>query len=285
MKQEGITVAAQETFPIATMDKLIVASDGSKCSESAVREAIQWAKRNGSKLYAVCTAQVSLGQLQFAADVVSEIDKVARQTCESVKSRAEAEGVDCESVIHEGEEPYEHIVAEAENQQADAIIVGRRGHRGLSKLLMGSVTHLVIGHTPCNVFVVPKLGKLTARRILVATDGSEFSDKAVSEAISLAKLTGGAIIACSVAHHGIEDNMANDYVNKVKDVAGAEGINVETTIGYGNACHEIVDAAKEQQADIIVVGTHGRTGLSRLLMGSIAERVVGMAETTVMVVR
>jgi nucleotide-binding universal stress UspA family protein len=278
-------VAALETFPIATMDKLIVASDGSKCSEGAVREAIELAKRYGSKLYAVCTAQVTLGQLEYAADVVSEFDKAAREACESVKSRAEAEGVDCEPVIHEGEEPYEHIVAEAENQQADAIIVGRRGRRGLMKLLMGSVTHLVIGHAPCKVLVVPKMGKLTAQRLLVATDGSEFSDKAVAEAISLAKRTGGSLIACSIAHHGINEDMANDHVNKVKDVAGAEGIKVETTIGHGNACQEIIAAAKAQDADMIVVGTHGRTGISKLLMGSIAERVVGMAETAVMVVR
>ena len=278
-------MAAPETLPIATMDKLIVASDGSECSESAVREAIQLAKRYGSKLYSVCTAQVTLGQLEYAADVVSEFDKAARKACESVKSRAEAEGVDCESVIHEGEEPYEHIVGEAENQQADAIIVGRRGHRGLMKLLMGSVTHLVIGHAPCKVLVVPKAGKLTAQRLLVTTDGSEFSDKAVSEAISLAKRTGGSLIACSIAHHGIDEDMANAHVNKVKDVASAEGVNVETTIGHGNACQEIIAAAIEQDADMIVVGTHGRTGISRLLMGSIAERVVGMSDRTVMVVR
>ena len=278
-------MAASETFPIATMDKLIVASDGSKCSESAVHEAIQVAKRYGSKLYAVCTAQVTLGQLEYAADVVSEFDKAARQACESVKLRAEAEGVDCESVVHEGEEPYEHIVGEAENQQADAIIVGRRGHRGLMKLLMGSVTHLVIGHAPCKVLVVPKLGKLTGQRLLVATDGSEYSDKAVAEAISLAKLTGGSLIACSVAHRSLDENMANDYVSKVKDMASSAGVKVETIVEHGNACQEIVGAAEEKGADMIVVGTHGRTGIRRFMMGSIAERVVGMADKTVMVIR
>ena len=276
---------APGTFPVATITKLIVASDGSKCSESAVREAIQLAKRYESKIYAVCTAQVTLGQLEYAADVVSEFDKAAREACESVRTLAEAEGVDCETIIQEGEEPYEHIVGEAENRQADAIIVGRRGRRGLMKLLMGSVTHLVIGHAPCKVLVVPKSGKLTAQRLLVATDGSEFSDKAVSEAISFAKRTGGSLIACSIAHHDIDEDMANDHVNKVKDVASAEGINVETTIGQGNACQEIIAAAEAQDADMIVVGTHGRTGISRLLMGSIAERVVGMTDKTVMVVR
>ena len=278
-------MAASETFPVAKMDKLIVASDGSKCSESAVREAIELAKRYGSKLFAVCTAQVTLGQLEYAAYAVSEFDKAARQACESAKARAEAEGVACEMVIQEGEEPYQHIVGEAENQQADAIIVGRRGRRGIMKLLMGSVTHLVIGHAPCKVLVVPKLGKLTAQRLLVATDGSEFSVKAVSEAISLAKRTGGSLIACSIAHHGIDEGMANDYVNKVKDLANAAGVNVETTTGQGNACLEIIAAAKEKKVDMIIVGTHGRTGISRLMMGSIAERVVGMADGTVMVVR
>ena len=272
------------TNPIAKMQNIVVASDGSEFSEGAVREAIQWSRQYGSTIHAVCTAQVTLGQLQYAAEVVSEIDKAARQACETIKSRAQAEGVNCEAIVHEGEEPYEHIVGEAERLHADAIIIGRRGRRGLLKLLMGSVTHLVIGHSPCKVFVVPRAGKLTAKRLLVATDGSEFSEKAAKEAISLAKLTKASIIACCVVHGGIDDNTANDNVARIKEMANGEDIDVETVVNHGAAYQEITDAAKSHDADMIVMGTHGLAGLKKLLMGSITERVVGMSDRTVMVV-
>jgi nucleotide-binding universal stress UspA family protein len=268
------------------MQTIVVASDGSEYSEGAVREAIRWSVQHDSKLYAVCTAQVTLGQLEYAADVVSEIDKAARQACEAIKARAQAEGIKCETIVHEGEEPYEHIVGEAKKLNADAIVVGRRGRRGLMKLLMGSVTHLVIGHAPCNVFVVPRVGQLTAQRILVATDGSQYSDQAVGEAVGLAKLTRGSLIACSIVHGGIDEATANNNIAKVKEIAdNNEGVAVETAVRHGVAYQEIVDMAKEHDADTIVMGTHGSTGLTTLHMGSVTERVVGLSDRTVMVVK
>jgi nucleotide-binding universal stress UspA family protein len=216
--------------------------------------------------------------------VVSEIDKAARRTCEAVKTRAQNHGVKCETIVHEGEEPYEHIVAEAEKHHADAIVIGRRGHRGLMKMLMGSVTHLVIGHAPCKVFVVPRTGQLAAKQILVATDGSRFSEKAASEAIKLAGLTKGSLVACGVVYGDIDENTAQDNVNRIKKLANAESINVETVISHGTAYNEIIEAAKAHNADMIVVGTHGRTGIKRLLMGSVTERVIGMSDSTVMIV-
>lgn len=274
-----------QTCPVAKMQTVIVASDGSEYSEGAVREAIQWSKSYDSVLYAVCTAQVTLGQLEYAADVVSEIDKAARQTCEAIEARAQAEGIKCEAIVHEGEEPYEHIVGEARRLNADAIVIGRRGRRGLMKLLMGSVTHLVIGHAPCNVFVVPRAGQLAAKRILVASDGSQYSDKAVRESVGLAKLTKGSLVACSVVHGDVDEAAANNNISKVKEIADAEGLAVETVVRQGVAYQEIVNAAKQHEADTIVLGTHGRTGIITLHMGSVTERVVGLSDRAVMVVR
>ncbi|WP_455222733.1 universal stress protein [Kaarinaea lacus] len=278
-------MATPEKCPTAKMKTIVVASDGSEFSEKAVTEAIQWAKQFGGALHAVCTAQVSLGQLQYAAEVVSEIDRAARQTCEAVKSRAQAAGVNCEAIVHEGEEPYVHIVDAAEKLHADAIVVGRRGRRGLLKLLMGSVTHLVIGHAPCNVFIVPRGGGLKAKRILVATDGSPDSEKAAMEAISLAKLSKGSLIVCSVVHDVTTDESARDDVDKIKRIADAEQVEAEAVVRHGLAYQEIISAAQEYKADLIVMGTHGRTGFKKLLMGSQTERVIGMSDLSIMVVR
>lgn len=278
-------MAAPESCPAPKMEKIVVASDGSEFSEGAVREAIRCAKRHGSKIYAVCSAQVGLGYLEYAPDVVSAIDKAARETGEAIKKRADAEGVDCEVIVHEGEEPYEHIVAEAKDREADAIILGRRGRRGLRKLLMGSVTSLVIGHAPCNVFVVPRAAQLSCGRLLVATDGSSHSEKAAREAIGLAKLTGGTIVACCVAHGEIDRATAEDYVRSIEELAKSEGIAAETVIAEGTPYRAIIDAAQQARADMIVVGSYGRTRIRELLMGSVTQRVVGLADQAVMVVK
>ncbi len=278
-------MTAQESYPTAKLEKIIVASDGSEFSEGAVREAIGCAKRHGSKLYAVCSAQVGLGYLEYAPDVVSAIDKAARETGEAIKARADAEGVDCEVIVREGEEPYEHIVAEAKKRDADAILLGRRGRRGLRKLLMGSVTSLVIGHAPCKVLVVPRAAHLTCGRLLVATDGSGPSERAAREAIGLAKLSGGTIVACCVAHGEIDRSTAEGYVRGIKELAESEHIAVEGVIAEGTPYKAIIDAAQWAGADMIVVGGYGRTRIRELLMGSVTQRVVGLADQAVLVVK
>jgi len=283
--EEGVTVATPEKCPTAEMKNIVVATDGSEYSENAVRESIQWAKQFGATLHAVCTSQVSLGQLQYAAEVVSEIDKAARQACDTAKASAQAAGVNCETIVHEGEEPYIHIVEAAEKLHADAIIVGRRGRRGLLKLLMGSVTHLVIGHAPCNVFVVPRTGRLKAQRLLVATDGSPDSEHAAMQAISLAKLSKGSIVICSVVHDVTTDKSAVENVENIKRIASDEQVEAETVVRQGAAYEEIISAAQENNADLIVMGSHGRTGLKKILMGSVTERVIGMSDRSLMIVR
>lgn len=279
-------MATPQSNPSEKMKTLIVASDGSEYSEGAVREAIQWAKRCAGTLYAVCTAEVGLGQLMYSdPDVVREVDRAARGACQSVKDRAEAEGVACETIIHEGEEPYKHIVMEAQERNAHAIVMGRRGRRGLMKVLMGSATALTIGHAPCPVFVVPRTGKLSAERVLVATDGSPDSERAVNEAIDLAKCTGGSIIGCSIVHGGIDAAAAETHAQRVLEMARAEGLEATSATGEGAPYEAILTLAKEHNADLIVVGSHGRTGLKKLMMGSVTERVVGLTDRAVLVVK
>ena len=74
----------------------------------------------------------------------------------SVKSRASKENVECETIVHEGEEPFRYIVDEADRRKAEMIFMGRYGRTGLKRLLMGSVTAKTIGHSTCKVMVVPE---------------------------------------------------------------------------------------------------------------------------------
>ncbi|NOZ25130.1 MAG: universal stress protein [Nitrospirae bacterium] len=268
------------------IERLLLCTDGSEFSEGAIREAVRLAKRCNSRLYAVSVVEANPELETYAPALLEKTEKETRAHLEDVKARAEKEGVDCEIITHEGEEPYRYIVEEASRCKADLIVMGRRGRTGLSRLMMGSVTARVIGHAECNVLVVPRAAVFECRKILIATDGSEYSDRALHNALDLAAAYGSEVIIVSVAPDGSAIKDAEAIVERARETAAKKGIEkVATETPVGVAYEMITDAAGRNNIDLIVVGSHGRTGLKRLLMGSVAERVIGHAPCAVLVVK
>lgn len=290
--------------PTTKIEKLLLSTDGSEFGEGAIREAIKLAKTCSSKLLAISVIETNPEYETIAPQLVEKAEKEARQQLEAVKERAKKEGVDCEIIERQGEDPFKYIVDEAEKNQAGMIITGRRGRKGLKRLMMGSETARIIGHAPCNVLVVPRAANIEFNRIIVATDGSKYSDAAVHEAMSIAKRCGSTLIAISVipseasspfdiVHTEMmkediaekELKMAECTIRDFKEASEKEGVSVTGLIYSGKPFEAIINTAKEKKADLIVVGSHGRTGISKLLMGSVTERVIGLAECAVLVVK
>ena len=284
----------KQVCPVARMEKLLVATDGSKFSKSAIREAINLAKTCSSELIAVSVVKTNVEFEDLVPQVVEKAEREVREHLESIKNKALKEGVDCEIVIHRSEESFRDIVNDAAKNKVDMIIIGTHGRTGLKRLMMGSVTAKVIGHAPCKVMVVPLNAKIECKNILIATDGSRYSDVAAFEAIGIAKRCGGSLIVISVAFSDkeialAEDDeeiiLAKDNVKKIMELAEKEGIKTEGLTVKGEPYEAIIKTAKQKQVDLIVVGSHGRTGIERLLMGSVTERVIGHSESAVLVVR
>ena len=133
-------------------------------------------------------------------------------------------------------------------------------------------------------------------RILVAIDGSIYSDKALDQALSMAKVCGSTLFAITVMDvypatlataPGVEGRLSKEagrILEKARNKAAEENVSCETIVHVGKNPHEfIVREAKERDIDLIVMGTHGRTGLAKLLLGSVAERVIGHAPCAVLV--
>jgi len=281
-------MSADQVCPVARMEKLLLASDRSEFSEGAIREAINLAKTSDSKLYIMSVAEEP-DIREFAANyplvAAQELERVTRVHLESLKERAEKEGAACEIIERRGPKTYEYIIDEAAKNNAEMIIMGRRGRTGITRILMGSVTARVIGDAPCKVLVVPRSARISFEKILISTDGSIFSEFATREAISIAKNIGSSLIALSVYKRDENSQVAEASVGMVKDVAEREGIKVEALTLKGEPYEVIVNTAEEKDAGFIVVGSHGRTGIERLLMGSVAERVIGYAGCPILVVR
>ncbi|MBI5641632.1 MAG: universal stress protein [Nitrospirae bacterium] len=283
---------------------IIICTDGSEYSEGAIREGIGLAKKNGAKITALSVIDFNAEFDALAPDLLEKMEEEAAGHVRALKGRAEKEGVSCVGFVTRSENPYLSIAEEASERKADLIVMGRRGRTGLKRLLMGSVTKRTIGHAPCNVLVVPRNAALTCRSILVATDGSKYSEAAAKEAIDLAKSCGADLIVVAAVHAEssapldiVSSNMQKDMIaakemsaaensiKLVRELADKKQVKTSALIYAGSPADVIAYTAKEKKADLIVVGSHGRTGIDRLLLGSVAERVIGTAECATLVVK
>jgi len=275
-----------QSCPISKLNKLLLATDRSTFSEGAVREAIEFAKKCNSRLYVMSVLETNPEYETIGAKFYQKEEEEATKYLASLKSRASQEGLShCETGLYYAEEPCQCIVDEAAENNVDMVVIGRRGRRGLMKVLMGEVAARVISHAPCKVLVVPRTARIEGRNILVATDGSEHSNAAVSEAIGIAKRCNGTVLAVSSVHAESDLEEAKAHVQKVVDMGRKEGVSVETVTPIGKSHEVIVETAGGRGVDLIVMGTYGKTGLKKLLMGSSTEKVIGHASCAVLVVK
>ena len=293
-----------DTCPTQRFEKILLSTDGSEFSEGAVREAIRLAKKCSGRLSALSVVETNPEIATLAPQVIEKAGKAAREHLAAVQKSAKSESVECDCIVREGEEPYRSVCDEAAKSKCSMIVMGRRGRTGLKKLMMGSVTARVIGHSPCSVLVVPRAARPEYKNIVVATDGSRFSQAAAAEAVEVAKRYGSALTAVSVVPAefltptDIELTMnqqeliaqqqmqvAEKNAKAVKDLAQQAGVSVRAFVLTGRPSDAIIQTAQEQKADLIVLGSHGRTGVERLLMGSVAERVIVLSTCAVLVVK
>ena len=293
-----------EICPVVNTERLLLTTDGSDFSEGAVREAIRLAKQCSSKLAAITVIETNPEYETIAPQLLEKAEKAAWTTLEAVKVKAKTEGVECEISVHEGEESYHYISDAAVKNKSSMIVMGRRGKAGIKKLMMGSTTARVIGHAPCNVLVVPRAAQIAFKNIVVATDGSRYSAAAASEAIGIAKRNNSALTIISVVPAELatptdvdfampqlelmaekEMHVAEKNAKEIKEAAVKAGVTVQAFVMSGKPAEAIIETAKDKNADLIVVGSHGRTGLEKLLMGSVAERVIVLSNCAVLVVK
>jgi nucleotide-binding universal stress UspA family protein len=205
-----------------------------------------------------------------------------------IKKMAEDQDIDCDVLVCESYQPDRTIIDEAWKHNADVIIMGRHGRRGLLKLLVGSMTSRIIGYGFPKVLVVPKDFTITGEKLLIATDGSKFSKLAAREAISLATHCSNLkqVFAVSVAEK--EENLSRARQNVDEVLQEAKKANIdnmfELVAAVGKAGDVICQTAKTNNVDMILVGGYGESGIMKKIMGHVTEDVIGCAHCAVLVV-
>jgi nucleotide-binding universal stress UspA family protein len=207
---------------------------------------------------------------------------------DDIKKMADDNGIECDIVIEESYyRPEKTIVDLAYKHNADVLIMGRHGKKGLLKRLVGSMTSKVIGQGFPQILVVPHECSLKGERILVATDGSEAGETAAETAINMGKNCSGLkqihVLAVVSSEGELEkaEVLTEAVCTQGREQAPSAEFHPVAVVGKPTA-DVIAKTADEKQVDMILIGGHGK-GLSKLLMGHVTEKVIGQAHCAVLV--
>lgn len=275
---------------------VLVATDASPASRNAAEQAVRLAASLRARLAAVAVVPGFEGgmHLEFMDAKMEAVDAPFQTILRDVETMARAAGVEIESVLEHGR-PHEAIVDEAEAFDAAYIVLGVKPRSLLARTLLEPTAARVIGYTRRPVLVVPEGCSLDLGTILLATDGSRHSARAEEKALELAASYGSRLDVLSAvdvpAEYHIWEHVVEDFaavaarlLEKVCARAEARGLTVKPLLIRDNPADAILGVAKDDAATLIVMGTHGHTGLRRLLLGGVAEAVLSQAPCPVLVV-
>ena len=281
--------------------KILLATDGSEEAELATRTATDLAGKTGSELHVVYVLVMPPEALHEPVGTVAareDFERRGRARLDEFVGRLEASGGAVGGAHFRVGSPAAEIVAQAEETGAGLVVLGSRGLGAMSRALMGSVSDSVVRHAPCPVLVVREEPLAFPTRILVATDGSEEAKLAATTAAALAGGTDSELHVVTVgpfvptvfaATEEEPGRMAREARRTLDEQVGlieaAGGRVAQAHLRLGGAAEEIVALAEDVGAGLIAMGSRGRGGIRRALMGSVSEGVVRHAHCAVMIIR
>ncbi|MCZ6791868.1 MAG: universal stress protein [Candidatus Dadabacteria bacterium] len=296
---------------------IIWATDGSQESERALDYAKYIAGKSGAEIVGVHVVPMPV-QLLFhiLSDSKAEIRKWglriennAAKKFDEVKEELQKTGIKFDGVILKGV-PSDKIKEHAERRKADLIVMGKHGHGFFESMIAGSETIRVLKSSHVPVLAVKgknNTNKAEFKNILVPIDLSEKSDTALTYALNIAQLTGAKITVIFVLRLDIyaqeipagalelateqsikSFNKSASQIKKAFDSkrGTSKNIKMETEVIYGmSEAVKISQYAEKHNIDLIVIHTHGKTGITRFLLGSVTERVVSAAQCSIIAMR
>lgn len=293
-----------------TINKIIVATDFSEQADLALAHAMSMARHSGASLSIMHALGLSNLDENDPNEIeitpafqarVDELQQKARAHLESLRERHLGQGVEMSHVFVD-KMPEHGITMVAEETNADLIVVGSHGRNRISAFFLGSVSRRVVKKAKCDVMVArgaaPKSGY---KNILVPTDFSEHSFRAIERAGQLVEKGGRVeIFHCWQLPTGPLSYWGTDIGDSLqanlRKLAQKQGkaclsrfANVDAEVVFtdqmGPPRHLIEERVNTEKFDLVIAGTHGRSGVDRLLLGSIAESIVTHLNVSTYLVR
>jgi|APHM01.1.fsa_nt_gi Universal stress protein UspA and related nucleotide-binding proteins len=274
-------------------ETILLATDGSDQAANAAETAVALAGTVDAHLVAVSvsdpdttTADKSTGAGPAAATAVTDEATAAGVTAEAVTATSETTGSVAEALI-----------AAAATHDADLIIVGTRGRSKISRVVNGSVAEQTLRAAPVPVLTVTA-PRNTFETVVVPTDGSANAEAAADHAMTFAAAVDATVHAVYIADPttawghsgdggmiGTMERAGQEILETLCDQAPGECRPVETTVRTGSPARAIVDYSANHDVDVTVMGAGANSGITRRLLGSVAERTLQISSTPVLTVQ
>lgn len=288
------------------MNRILLPTDFSDSAEQAARHALFLAQQYGSTLHLLHVVSPPAPEPLLSQEIYQKLDTKAYEQLTRIYTASATNGIEIELAIERGE-VAPAILDYAARHEIDLIVMGTHGRRGIKRLFMGSVTEEVVREAGIPVFAVRERDEpfpaKSLQRILVPLDLSEHSRRALTYAKKLAASYDARIdllhVIVALAHPGIYGMIPNPTPEVTKDlkkrvkqemrrrIEEAKGPEVEVAFHLvrGDASGSILDFAEEQGTDLIVMTSHGLTGLDRFMLGSVTEKVMRSARCPIYIVK
>lgn len=279
---------------------VVVPLDGSPLAEEALPYAAAIAERSQAPLHLLRV---------IPPDAPAAAEEEARRY---LREKARTFGDRVQLSVHIGH-PAEQIIDSAAEMSDPIIVMTTRGRSGIGRWIYGSVADQVVRAAEVPVLLIrsgmPRRATDTFRRILVPLDGSAYAEAALPVAVQLARAFDAELVLVRVAETSqiyrtltptaptpiaVETldeiaaqvrSEARSYLHQVAERLQREGVRVQSEVLEGFPTEQLLAYERDQTVDLVVMATHGRSGVSRLVFGSVAERILRLGQTPVMMVK
>lgn len=283
--------------------RILFCTDGSEISLNALHNVSPYL--NEAVIDPICVIDWSFLPTSMnieSANYSKAYEDIADSILDSVQNIIQEKGFELGNKIKTVGSAVEGVLEQSEREPYDLVVLGSHGKKGLQKWL-GSVSRQIISNTIIPVFVSKK--RTSAKKIIMAVDGSEAAFSAIRQASNLLDLKGKEIYMVSIKENpellpmeatldmnwldNIEKQQkihATKAINKAKIILESFGIPVQNeVILTGNPAQKIIEFAEKENTDLIVMGARTRTDLSKLLLGSVSKRVLENTASDVLIIK
>ncbi|HUF52938.1 MAG TPA: universal stress protein [Dehalococcoidia bacterium] len=292
--------------------KIVIPLDGSDNSEAVIPFAAEIASRTGGELVLVTAVQqVGVWDATMSMQALDRENQVATEYLETKRAEVANLGANVSTKLAQGD-AADAVLRTADEVGADLLAMTTQGRSGIARWLFGSVASRLVGHAKIPVLVIrPKEGEdkgapgPVVKKILVPLDGSEVALSILPVVEDFARTMGASVVlftavAPLAAYPGFEtagaaaigeviadlQKQAEETMAMVASEVKGRGIEASYVVALDTAVDGTCRAADELGVDLIAIATHGRGGLGRVVLGSVADGVIRRsADVPVLVVR
>lgn len=288
-----------------TFETLLVPTDGSDPAERAAARGLEVADQLGASVHALSVADSSLatgaGYSGDSPSIRAKLRATAGDRATALGETALDRGLDATTAVREGI-PAKEIVEYADAHGIDAIALGTAGRGGAARAVMGSVADKVVRTAPVPVMTVTPNAAGSDRTfdsVLLPTDGSETAAAAVAVGLDLAAGLDATVhplsvvetdrskLLSSLASEGTSETLlrdATETVETIADTARDRGLDTVISVEEGDPAETILEYVDGESIGLVAVGTAGRGGFERALLGSVADEIIRTAPVPVVTV-